>query len=56
MSGFDVRARMRDGDASAWPRWRPEFLPAVEVARAWERAMRELGTPGSPRALRVYTH
>lgn len=56
MTAFDTHARMRVGDASAWPRWRPEFLPADEVMTAWARAMKNVGKPGSPEAVRVYTH
>src|SRR5262245_25365378 len=56
MSGFDTHERMRRGDASAWPRWRPEFLQGDQIAAAWEQAMRGRGSPGSPRAVRVYTH
>lgn len=47
---------MRAGDASAWPRWQPKFLPASDVMAAWSRAMKDAGSPGSPSAVRVYTH
>lgn len=56
MSGFDPLRRMRDGDASAWPRWSPEFLPADQVMAAWIDAARRAGQPGVPACMRVYTH
>lgn len=56
MSGFDPLRRMRDGDASAWPRWSPEFLPADQVMAAWIDAAVRAGQPGVPPCMRVYTH
>ena len=53
---FDPAARLRLGDASAWPRYRPEHLPTHEVWDAWTSAASHLGEPGVPPTLRVYTH
>ncbi|HLV21539.1 MAG TPA: radical SAM protein [Polyangiaceae bacterium] len=56
MSGFDPQARLRQGDASAWPRWDPEFLRGSEVLAGFAAALDQRGRPGFPEIVRVYTH
>jgi oxygen-independent coproporphyrinogen-3 oxidase len=53
---FDPAARLRLGDASAWPRYSPEHLPTEEVWDAWTAGVRRRGQPGAPATIRVYTH
>lgn len=54
--GFDLTARMRSGDVSAWHRWNPAAIAAADIDAAWRDVMARRGEPGVPESMLFYTH